>query len=402
VRHDALREMSRWRRPALVGFSWTRYIREYRKIVVCGEDFFRSGEIRCGGKAQVWLACLPLVVGCAAFRLQASGRGGIPGGSPKSCEVNLMRYLVTGGAGFIGSNLTDELVRRGHEVIVLDDLSTGKQRNLAHLTDRIEFRQASITDFPAVADACKGVDFVLHLAARTSVPRSVAEPIETNRVNVDGTLNVLIAARDAGVKRVVFAASSSAYGESPTLPKTESMPAVPISPYGVSKLVGELYAQVCGRVYGLENVSLRYFNVFGPRQDPSSQYSGVLSRFITAILEGQPPVVFGDGEQSRDFTYVDNVVDATLRACEAPGVSGMVFNVGTGGRYTLNETLRLLGKIAGKSVQARYEPPRAGDIRDSQADISAARRLLGYEPRVDFEEGLRRTFQWYLSTVKAS
>jgi UDP-glucose 4-epimerase len=311
-----------------------------------------------------------------------------------------MRYLVTGGAGFIGSNMVDELLRRGHSVVVLDDLSTGKEKNLAHVAGQVELRRASICDEQAVAAASQGADYVLHLAARTSVPRSVAEPVETNRVNVDGTLNVLIAARDAGVKRVVFAASSSAYGESPTLPKVESMPAVPISPYGVSKLVGEVYAQVCGRVYGLENVSLRYFNVFGPRQDPGSQYSGVLSRFISALLDNQQPVIFGDGEQSRDFTYVANVVDATLRACEAPGVSGMVFNVGTGSRFTLNETLRLLGKISGKNATPKYEPARTGDIRDSQADISAARKLLGYEPSVNFEEGLRRTYEWYASTRK--
>jgi UDP-glucose 4-epimerase len=308
-----------------------------------------------------------------------------------------MRYLVTGGAGFIGSNLVDELLRRGESVVVLDDLSTGQEQNLAQAAGKIELRRGSICDFDAVAAAARGADYVLHLAARTSVPRSVAEPLETNRVNVDGTLNVLVAARDAGVKRVVFAASSSAYGESPTLPKVETMPAAPISPYGVSKLVGEVYAQVFGRVYGLETVSLRYFNVFGPRQDPNSPYSGVLSRFITAILENRQPVIFGDGEQSRDFTYVANVVDATLRACSAPDAAGHVINVGTGGRFTLNETLRLLGKIAGREVRAQYEPPRAGDIRDSQADISLARALLGYAPSVGFEEGLRRTFSWYAS-----
>jgi UDP-glucose 4-epimerase len=309
-----------------------------------------------------------------------------------------MRYLVTGGAGFIGSNIVDELVRRGHSIVVLDDLSTGNERNLSQAAGQVEFRRGSICNFDFLAECARGADYVIHLAARTSVPRSVAEPVETNRVNVDGTLNVLVAARDAGVKRVVFAASSSAYGESPTLPKVESMPAVPISPYGVSKLVGEVYAQVFGRVYGLQAVSLRYFNVFGPRQDPNSQYSGVLSRFITAILENQQPVIFGDGAQSRDFTYVANVVDATLRACDAPDAAGRVINVGTGGRFTLNETLRLLGKIAGKDVRAKYDQPRAGDIRDSQADITLARTLLGYAPSVDFEEGLRRTFEWYAAT----
>jgi UDP-glucose 4-epimerase len=311
-----------------------------------------------------------------------------------------MRYLVTGGAGFIGSHIAEELARRGHSVAVLDDLSSGKEANLAHLVGKVELRKGSICDLETVASACRGADYVIHLAARTSVPRSVLEPIETNRVNVDGTLHVLIAARDAKVKRVVFAASSSAYGETPALPKTESMEPAPISPYGVTKLVGELYAQVCGRVYGLENVSLRYFNVFGPRQDPTSQYSGVLSRFITALLEGQQPSVFGDGEQSRDFTYVANVVDATLRACEAPGASGKVFNVGTGQRFTLNETLRLLGKISGKNAQAKYDPPRTGDILHSQADISLARKILGYQPSVAFAEGLKRTWEWYASTYK--
>lgn len=304
---------------------------------------------------------------------------------------------MTGGAGFIGSTIVDELLRRGHQATVLDDFSGGKEANLAAAAAKIRLLRGSICDLDTVREACKGADYVLHLAARTSVPRSVADPLETNRVNVDGTLNVLVAARDAAVRRIVFAASSSAYGESPTLPKVESMAAQPISPYGVSKLAGEVYLQVFGRAYGLENVSLRYFNVFGPRQDPTSQYSGVLSRFITAFIEGSQPVVFGDGEQSRDFTFVENVVDATLRAAEAPNVSGMVFNVGTGARFTLNHTLALLGKISGKPVQARYEPPRTGDIRDSQADISLARTHLGYEPRVGFEEGLRRTFDWYRS-----
>jgi nucleoside-diphosphate-sugar epimerase len=223
----------------------------------------------------------------------------------------------------------------------------------------------------------------------------VAEPIETNAINVDGTLQVLLAARDAKVRRVVYAASSSVYGETPVLPKTETMPAAPISPYGVTKFVGELYAQVFSRVYGLETVALRYFNVFGPRQEPGSPYSGVLAQFMLAALEGREPVVYGDGEQSRDFTFVDNVVDATLRACTASGVSGRVINVATGSRISLNATLRLLEGIAGRSLHARYEPPRTGDILHSQADIALARNLLGYAPQVDFEEGLRRTWQWY-------
>lgn len=308
-----------------------------------------------------------------------------------------MRAIVTGGAGFIGSHITEELLRRGATVAVVDDLSAGKEANLAGMKGPLEFVRQSITDLDALQKTFRGAELVIHLAARTSVPRSVADPIESNRVNIDGTVNVLVAARDAKARRIVYAASSSAYGETPTLPKTEAMRPDPISPYGVTKYVGELYCQVFGRCYGLENVSIRYFNVFGPRQDPSSPYSGVLSRFITAILEGKPPTVFGDGEQSRDFTYVSNVVDATLRAAEAPGVSGLVFNGGTGGRFTLNHTLALLSKISSKPVHPKYDPPRAGDIRDSQADISLARQMLGYVPAVDFEEGLRRTWEWYKS-----
>lgn len=308
-----------------------------------------------------------------------------------------MRYLVTGGAGFIGSNLVAELVRRGHSVVVLDDLSTGKECNLASVRSKIDFRVGSIIDLATVQSACEGADYVIHLAARASVPKSVADPIETNTVNIDGTLNVLVAARDAKVRRFVYAASSSAYGEADTLPKIETMPADPISPYGVTKYVGELYAQVFGRVYGLENASVRYFNVFGPRQEPRSQYSGVLSRFMFAVIHDEPPVIFGDGEQSRDFTYIDNIVDETLRACEATDASGKVFNGGTGMRITLNQVIKLLEKITGKKLCAKYEPPRTGDILHSQADISLARKFLGYEPSVLFEEGLRRTWEWYKS-----
>ena len=306
-----------------------------------------------------------------------------------------MRYLVTGGAGFIGSNTVDELVRRGHSVVVLDDLSAGKEENLAEVRSKITFMKGSITDIEAVQKAMHQAEFVIHLAARTSVPRSVKDPVETNKVNVDGTLNILVAARDNKVKRVVFAASSAAYGETPTLPKAESMQPQPISPYGVTKYVGELYAYAFGRCYDLENVSLRYFNIFGPRQDPNSPYSGVLSKFCTAFLEETQPVVYGDGEHTRDFTYVDNAVQANLLACEAPSASGRVFNVGTGSRVSLNQTLQLLQRISGKQLEAKYEPPRDGDIRDSQADIQSAREFLGYEPAVMFEEGLERTFEWY-------
>jgi len=308
-----------------------------------------------------------------------------------------MRVVVTGGAGFIGSHLVEELLRRGSSVVVVDDFSGGKEANLAGMRGPLEIVRQSITELEALRGAVRGADYVLHLAARTSVPRSVADPLETNRVNVDGTLNVLVAARDAQARRVVFAASSSAYGETPELPKSEAMRPEPISPYGVTKFVGEMYASVFGRCYGLESVSLRYFNVFGPRQDPGSPYSGVLSRFITALRDGGQPVVFGDGEQTRDFTYVSNVVDATLRAAETPGVSRKVLNVGTGGRFSLNYTLALLAKIAGKPADPRYDPPRPGDIRDSQADITQARELLGYVPSVGFEEGLRRTWEWYCS-----
>ena len=306
-----------------------------------------------------------------------------------------MRYLVTGGAGFIGSNTVDELVRRGHGVVVLDDLSSGKEENLAEVRTKITFMKGSITDIETVQKAMHKAEYVIHLAARTSVPRSVKDPVDTNRINVEGTLNVLVAARDNRVRRVVFAASSSAYGETPTLPKKESMQPSPISPYGVSKYVGELYAQAFGRCYGLENVCLRYFNIFGPRQDPDSPYSGVLSRFTNAFLQDESPVVYGDGEQSRDFTYVENAVQANLLACEAPAASGCVFNIGTGDRYTLNQTLEILCRLSGKNLEAKHEPPREGDIRDSQADITAARQVLGYEPTVRFEEGLLRTYEWY-------
>jgi len=306
-----------------------------------------------------------------------------------------MRYLVTGGAGFIGSNTVDELVRRGHSVVVLDDLSSGKEENLAESRNKISFIKGNITDLEVVRKAVHEAEYVLHLAARTSVPRSVKDPLDTNRINIDGTLNVLVAARDAKVKRVIFAASSSAYGETPTLPKVETMQPEPISPYGVTKYVGELYAQTFGRVYGLENASLRYFNIFGPRQDPGSPYSGVLAKFCTAFLEESQPVIFGDGEQTRDFTFVENAIQANLLACEAPNISGKVFNVGTGGRFSLKQTVELLCKISGKRIEAKYDAPRDGDIRDSQADITQAREFLGYEPQVDFEEGLRRTFEWY-------
>lgn len=313
-----------------------------------------------------------------------------------------MKYLVTGGAGFIGSNIVDELLRRNHQVTVLDDLSSGKLANIQHVRDRITFIEGSITNLDTVHKACQGIDFTLHLAARTSVPRSVKDPIDSNHINIDGTLNVLVGCRDAKVKRFVFAASSAAYGETPELPKVETMQPAPISPYGVTKYVGELYAQVFGKAYGLENACVRYFNVFGPRQDPSSQYSGVLSRFMLAVLEDKRPVIYGDGEQSRDFTFIDNVVDETLRAAEAPGASGLVFNGGTSSRITLNEVIRLLEKITGKKITPQYDPPRGGDIRDSQADITLAGKILDYKPLVQFEEGLRRTWGWYSQSRRSA
>jgi len=312
-----------------------------------------------------------------------------------------MRYLVTGGAGFIGSHTVDELVRRGHDVVVLDDLSTGKIANLAQAKSKIKFMQESITNLDPLREACRGVDCVIHLAAQTSVPRSVRDPIETNLVNVDGTLNVLVAARDAKVRRVVFACSCAVYGKTAVLPISESAGLGPISPYGLSKQVGEAYGRVFQELYGLEFVSLRYFNVFGPRQDPGSPYSGVLSVFNAALLGGTQPTVYGDGEQSRDFVYVENVVEANLLAAESKRAPGLAINIGTGNRYTLNQTLALLEKITGRPAHAKYAASREGDIRDSQADIALAKQALGYHPRIKFEEGLRRTWEWFCASPGA-
>src|SRR6476620_8216403 len=296
-------------------------------------------------------------------------------------------YLVTGGAGFIGSHLTEELVRRGHRVRVADNLVTGKRRNLEHVGG-VDFLEGDLADLAFARTAIDGMEFVLHQAAMASVPRSVKDPITSNRANIDAALNVLVASRDARVKRVVFAGSSSVYGDTPTLPKHEGMTPNPLSPYALQKLVGEEYCRVFTRLYGLETVTIRYFNVFGPRQDPGSPYSGVISLFSTALLEGRQPVIYGDGEQTRDFTYVANVVDGVLRACEAPKAAGEVMNVATGGRISLNELLRVMNKICGTNAEPIYKEPRAGDVRDSQADISKAKALLGYTPIVDLEEGL--------------
>jgi nucleoside-diphosphate-sugar epimerase len=303
-------------------------------------------------------------------------------------------YLVTGGAGFIGSHLAEELTRGRERVRVVDNLVTGKRKNLAHLP-QVEFLEGDLADLDTARRAVEGVDYVLHQAAIPSVPRSVSDPITSNRANIDATLNVLVAARDAGVKRLVYAGSSSAYGDTPTLPKHEDMPTGPLSPYALQKLVGEQYLKMFTRLYGLDTVTIRYFNVFGPRQDPSSAYSGVISLFISALVDGRRPTIYGDGAQTRDFTYVANVVDGVLRACHAPGIAGEMMNVATGGRISLNELLATLAELVGTRADPIYSGSRAGDVRDSQADISRARRLTGYEPLVGLREGLERTLAWY-------
>jgi UDP-glucose 4-epimerase len=316
----------------------------------------------------------------------------------------MAKYLVTGAAGFIGSSLVRALLDRGDEVRGIDNLSTGKSENLSEVLKRIDFRQADILDLDATRQACEGVDYVLHQAAVPSVPKSVIDPLGSNRANADGTLNVLVAARDAKVKRVVYAASSSAYGDTPTLPKHEAMNPNPISPYAVAKLTGEYYMISFYRCYGLETVSLRYFNIFGPRQDPSSQYSGVLAKFSLQMLRGEQPTIFGDGEQSRDFNYIDNAVSANLLACSAPAAecAGRMFNVATGRRATLNETFELLKPLTGYAGSIKYGPERGGDIKHSLADITLAQKHLGYKPLVSFEEGLRRTVDWYRNETRAA
>jgi nucleoside-diphosphate-sugar epimerase len=313
----------------------------------------------------------------------------------------MAHYLVTGGAGFIGSHLSEELTRRGHRVRVADSLITGKRNNLDHVPG-VEFVEGDLADLDFATKVAQGCDYVLHQAAIPSVPRSVKDPIASNRANVDATLNMLVAARDAGVKRLVFAGSSSAYGNTPTLPKHEGMPTNPLSPYALQKVVGEQYLQMFTRLYGLETVSIRYFNVFGPRQDPTSPYSGVISVFATALIENRPPKIYGDGEQTRDFTYVANVVDGVLRACDAPKASGEVINVATGGRISLNKLFYAMRDVVGGSLEPTYAESRQGDVRDSQADIGKAKELLGYEPIVSFEEGLARTIAWYRTASAAA
>ena len=303
-------------------------------------------------------------------------------------------YVVTGGAGFIGSHLSEELVRRGHHVRVADSLVTGKRSNLDHIPG-VEFLEGDVSDLTFARKAVEGADYVLHQAALPSVPRSVKDPVTSNRANVDGTLNILVAARDAGVRRVVFAGSSSAYGNTETSPKHEGMPTSPLSPYALQKVVGEQYLRMFTSLYGLETVTIRYFNVFGPRQDPGSPYSGVISLFATALLDGRQPIIYGDGEQTRDFTYVTNVVDGVLRAVTAPEASGEVINVATSQEISINKLAATLAAVIGTSLPPVYTDARVGDVRHSLADISKAKRLLGYEPEVGLEEGLRRTVDWY-------
>ena len=306
-------------------------------------------------------------------------------------------YLITGVAGFIGSSIARAVLAQGNQVRGVDNLSTGKRENLSDIIGRVDFREADILDLDAMHKACDGVDFVIHEAAIPSVPKSVLDPLGSNAANIDGTVNVLFAARDAKVKRVVYAASSSAYGDTPTLPKHEEMRPDPISPYAVGKLASEHYMVSFYRCYGLETVCLRYFNIFGPRQDPSSPYSGVLAKFITQMLRGEQPTIFGDGKTSRDFTYIDNAVSANLLACKASAarVAGRVFNTATGRRVTLNETFKALQPLTGYNGAVKYGPEREGDIKHSLADISQAEAALGYRPIVDFEEGLKRTVEWY-------
>lgn len=306
-------------------------------------------------------------------------------------------YLVTGCAGFIGSSIAEALVRRGDAVRGVDNFETGKRENLAGFRDRMEFLECDLRDPDAAVNACRGVDFIFHMAALPSVPRSVEDPRRSHTANIDGTFNLLEAARAAGVKRIVYSASSSAYGDQPGFPRRETMAPMPISPYAVQKMAGELYMNSYWQVYGLETVCLRYFNIFGPRQVPDSPYSGVMAKFTLQMLRGERPTIYGDGEQGRDFTYIDNVISANFLAMKAAAgkVAGQVFNVACGERHTLNETFRVLAELLDFCEEPIYGPPRRGDVRDSLADISAAGQAFGYEPLVGFKDGLRRTVEWY-------
>ncbi|TEU07800.1 MAG: SDR family oxidoreductase [Candidatus Aminicenantes bacterium] len=307
----------------------------------------------------------------------------------------MYKYLVTGGAGFIGSHIVGELVHRGQSVRIVDNFSTGKKENIAPFLEKIELIEGDIKDFKVCQQAAKDMDFILHQAALTSVPRSIEDPLLTNEVNITGTLNLLLASRDAGVQRFVLASSAAVYGDNPGLPKKEDMEGFPLSPYAASKRMGELYCQVFNRVFGLSTVSLRYFNIFGPRQDPSSQYASVIPNFIGKMLKEEKPVVFGDGEQSRDFLYVSNVVEANILASQAREVSGEVFNIGSGERTSVNALVVKLNEVSDKEIKPTYGEPRPGDIKHSYADISKARKMLKYEPSVSFSEGLGETVLWY-------
>lgn len=306
-------------------------------------------------------------------------------------------YIVTGGAGFIGSHIAERLLREGHRVRIIDNFSTGKRENLAHLNGDLELHEVSITDREALPPIFEGVDYVFHQAALPSVPRSIDDPLTSNEYNVTGTLNVLLAARDAGVKRVIYAASSAAYGDIEGEYKVETMPPRPMSPYGVSKLAGEYYCQAFTEVYGLETVALRYFNVFGPRQDETSHYAAVIPKFIAAMTRGEPPTIYGDGTQSRDFTYIDNVVHGNLLATKAPDAAGQMMNLATGGRVTLLELVEKLNRLLGTSFEPILTDPRPGDILHSRAGVDKARDLLDFAPVVDFETGLARTIEWYVN-----
>lgn len=312
----------------------------------------------------------------------------------------MSRYIVTGGAGFIGSALVRALLAQGRRVHVIDNLATGNLDNLEELADQITVHEYDIRDYNRIAPVIAGAERVFHLAAIPSVPKSIQQPVPSHEANIDGTFNVLRAAAEGKAGRIIYAGSSSAYGDTAVLPKVETMSPRPKSPYAVQKLMGEYYASVFWDCFHLETVSLRFFNVFGPRQDPTSVYSGVLSVFMTCLLERRSPTIFGDGEQSRDFTYVEDVVGLLLKAADAPGVCGKVFNAGNGGRYTLNQTWNLLQKIEGVDLPAQYGPPRPGDVRDSQADTTAAVRELGHQPRFTFEQGLRLTLEWYRASLE--
>jgi nucleoside-diphosphate-sugar epimerase len=310
-------------------------------------------------------------------------------------------YVVTGGGGFIGSHIVEELIRRRETVKVIDDFSTGKRGNLEPFKNNAEIIETDLAEAKNLPEILKGVDYVIHQAAIPSVPKSILDPVKSHNANVNGTLNLLLACRDTGVKRVVYASSSSLYGDSPTLPKHEGMMPNPLSPYGAQKLFGEMYCQVFTKAYRLETVALRYFNVFGPRQDSKSQYSGVLALFITAILQDRRPTIHGDGLQSRDFTYVKNVVEANLLACTVPGVAGQAFNVACGDRITVNSMVQQINKITAKAIVPIHGDSRAGDIKHSQADITRAKEQLGYQPKFTFAEGLERTIDWYRNHLTA-